>query len=349
MSSLAETMKVAVYYNNKTVRVEERSVPEIGPGDLLVKTEACGLCGGETMEWYLAPRAPKVLGHEPTGVVVKAGSKNTRFKEGDRVFVHHHVGCMSCHHCNRGNFTLCEQYQKTNIHPGGFAEYFQVPEENVAFDTYILPDNVSFEEGSIIEPMACCLKGFKNAQIHSGDTFAVVGAGFMGMCFVQLARLYPFSKIVVLDFSDWRLEKALSLGATHAINPLKQNAVDVLKELNNGYLADMVVLTVPSTKAWDSAFDLCEKGAFFHCNAPAEPGQMVPFNANRMYFREITVNSSYSASHIETQAVLDLLVDKRVNARSMITHRFGLDGVADAIQLLLKSGESLKSLIIPSL
>lgn len=342
-------MKVAVYYNNQSVQVEERPIPEIGPGELLVKSEACGLCGGETMEWYLAPRAPKVLGHEPTGVVVAVGEGQNHFKVGDRIFTHHHVGCMSCHHCKRGNFTLCEQFNKTNLYPGGFAEYFRVPAENARFDTYVLPESLSFDDGTIIEPMACCLKGFKHASVHPGDTFAVVGAGFMGMCFVQLARLYPFSKIVALDLNDWRLEKALQMGATHAINPLKQNAVETLKDLNQGYLADMVVLTAPSAKAWESALALCEKGAFFHYNAPTEPGQPVGLNTNELYFREITINSAYSTSHLETEAVMELLVDNRVDAQALITHHFGLGHVAEAIQLLLKGGESLKSVIVPSL
>ncbi len=347
MISQKDTMRVAVYYNNQVIKVEERPIPEIGPGELLVKTEACGLCGGETMEWYLAPRAPKILGHEPTGTVVKVGSGQTAFKVGDRVSVHHHVACMSCHQCNRGNYSLCEHFGKTNIHPGGFAEYFSVPEENARLDTYVLPDNVSFEEGTIVEPMACCLKGFKHAEIHPGDTIAVVGSGFMGMCFIQLAQLYPFARIVALDLNDWRLEKARTFGATHTINPQKEDAETALREINQGRLADMVVLTVPSGKVWGTALALCEKGAFFHYNAPVAPEDVVQLNPNQMYFKEITINSSYSATQIETRAVLDLLEAKRVDAQSLITHRFGLDNVADAIQLLLKGGESLKSLIIP--
>lgn len=349
MSLTNNKMQVAVYYNNMTVQVEERPIPDIGPGELLIYTEACGLCGGETMEWYLAPRAPKILGHEPTGVVVKVGRGVKKFKEGDRVFVHHHVACMSCHFCNRGYFTMCEHFGKTHIDPGGFAEYFRVPEENAQLDTYVLPDNVSFEDGTIIEPMACVLKGFKTAHIHPGDTIAVVGTGFMGMCFIQLARLHPFARIFALDLNDWRLSMASILGATHTINPEKQEAVETLKSLNNGRLADMVVVTASSVSAWESALALCEKGATFHYNAPTPPGEKVSIDTNQLYFREVTINSAFSASHIETKAVVELLANKRVDAQAMITHRFGLNRVVDAIQLLLQGGESLKSLILPSM
>lgn len=347
MDSHSEKMKVAVYYNNRTVLVEERPIPDVGPGEILVKTVACGLCGGETMEWYLAPRAPKVLGHEPVGIVAKVGSGVKRFKEGDRVFVHHHVACMSCHFCNRGYYTMCEHFSQTNIFPGGFAEYFKVPAENAQLDAYILPDEVSFEEGTMIEPLGCALRGFMNTHIHPGDTIAIIGVGFMGMGFVKLAQLFPFSRIIALDLNDWRLEQSTLHGATNTIHPLKVNPVEAIKDINNGHLADMVVVTSPSIKAWMMGLELCEKGASFHYNAPPPPGELANLSLNDLYFREIKIYSTYSASHVQTRAILDLLRTKRLDARDLITHRFGLEGVVEAIDLLLRGGESFKSLIIP--
>jgi L-iditol 2-dehydrogenase len=345
--SIPKTMKAAVYYSNSDVRVEPREVPEIGPGELLVKVEACGLCGGETMEWYLAPRAPKILGHEPTGYVAKVGPGVTGFKEGDRVFVHHHVGCLSCHFCNRGHFSLCENFRKSNIHPGGFTEYFRVPPDLTSLDTLLLPDEISFEVGTVIEPVACALKGVRMAGIQPGDTVAIVGSGFMGLSYLQLAAVFSAGKIFALDFSDWRLEKARSLGATHTINPLNENPLEKLRDLNEGRLADVVILCAPAIKAWDSALQLCEKGATLHITAPPPPDDRIEVNPNELYFKEITLNGSYSATHLDTRAVLDLLVANRINAEEMITHRFGLDGVVEAIQLILSGGKSLKSIILP--
>ena len=161
MVNIPKTMKAVIYYNNHDVRLEERPVPEIGPGELLVKVEACGLCGSELTEYYMIPRAPLVMGHEPSGTVVKVGQGVTKFKLGDRVTVHHHVGCMSCHQCQRGNFSLCENFRKSRIDPGGMCEYFRVPTENARFDTLILPDNVSFETGTLVEPIACTMRGVK--------------------------------------------------------------------------------------------------------------------------------------------------------------------------------------------
>lgn len=347
MSSAQDTMRVAVYYNNQTVLVEESPVPQVGAGELLVKTVACGLCGGEAMEWYLAPRAPKVLGHEPVGIVVDVGQGVTKFKKGDRVFVHHHVACMSCHFCNRGYFSMCERFSQTRIVPGGFAEYFKVSAENADLDTYILPEEVSFEEGTMIEPLACALRGFMDIKVHPGDTVAIVGVGFMGMGFVKLSQLFPFARIVALDLNDWRLEQARRHGATHGINPNRESPVDVLRDLNRGRLADMVIVTSPSAKAWVMALELCEKGGKFHYNAPPPPDELIRLSYNELYFREIKIYSTYSASHIETRAILDLMTTKRLDTSGLITHRFGLDNVAEAIALLLQGGESLKSLIIP--
>jgi L-iditol 2-dehydrogenase len=343
------TMRVAVYYNNRDVRVEERPVPVIGPGELLVKVEACGLCGGETMEWYLQPRAPKVLGHEPTGIVAQLGPAVDGFKEGDRVFVHHHVPCMTCHHCLRGHFTMCVHYGQTNIDPGGFAEYFRVPAENVRYDTLLLPDRVSFEAGTLIEPLGCVLKGLKVAGIQPGDTVAIIGVGFMGMGFIQLTRLWGAGRIFALDFSDWRLNKALELGADHAINPQNEDALGKLHDLNNGYGADSVIVTAPSLSAVELGLSLAGKGATLHVNAPPPPDAIWRIHATDLYFREVTLTFSYSATHIETRQVLTYLTTGRIAESDLITHRFGLDGVAKAIELLLAAGESLKSVIIPSL
>jgi len=341
-------MRVAMYYKNDDVRIEEQPIPEIGPGEMLVQTVACGLCGGETMEWYLASRAPKVLGHEPTGIVAAVGAGVEQFKPGDRVHVHHHVGCMSCHFCNRGRYTLCESFSKSNLDPGGFAEYFRVPADLVRFDTLKLPPNVSFETGTIIEPMACTLKGVRQTPLHPGDTVAVIGLGFMGMCYLELLALEPAGKIFVLDFSDWRLEKALTLGATHAINPASEDAAEKLRELNSGLGADAVFVTAPTLKAWESGLALVERGGQLHLGAPPPPGEIWALDSNELYFSEVQINSTYSANHLDTRAVLDLLEAGRVNAEALITHRFGLDGVADAIQLLLGAGSSLKSLIYPA-
>ena len=341
-------MRVAVYYRNTDIRVEERLVPRSTPGEVLVKTEACGLCGGEAMEWYLAPRAPKILGHEPAGVIVEVGEDVTDFAVGDRVFAHHHVPCNYCRECQRGTPTYCSTYSKTNLDPGGFADYFRVPAENVP-EMLKLPEHVSFEEAAVIEPMSDCLYGIQKIPVVSGDTIAVQGVGFMGLCFVQLARLYPYARIVALDFSDWRLERALEMGATHVINPTRDDAAEVLRTVNEGRLADAVVSTAPSARAWEAALGLVGKGGTLHVNAPPHPDERVTVDSNNLYFSGVTINNGYSSTKAETNAVLQFIGSGRVDAKALITHRFGFDGAMEGIDLIVKAGESIKSVIIPSL
>jgi L-iditol 2-dehydrogenase len=349
IESVPKNMKVAVYYSNDDVRLHTTPVPKINQDEILVKTEACGLCGGETMEWYLKPRAPKVLGHEITGTIAKIGEGVSKFAVGDRVVLHHHVSCMSCHSCLRGNYTLCEQYSNLAIDPGGQAEYVRVLAPVVEHDTFLLPDHISFKAGVAVEPLGCVMNGIRKVRIHPGDTIAILGVGFMGIGFTALCSIWPVSKIVVLDFNDWRLNKAREFGATHTINPKKEDPHDALRALNQGRLADVLFFTAPNIKAWELGLSLVEKGGTFHTNAPPHPDDFAKVNPSEFFFKEITLNAAYSASHIDTRAVLDLMIDKRFDAEAMITHQFGLDQVSDAIKLMLEGGESLKPVILPSL
>ena len=343
-------MKAAVYYNNKDVRLEDYPDPVIGPGELKVKIDSCGLCGGDTMEWYLVHKAPIVLGHEPTGVVTEVGQGVTKFKPGDRVFVHHHVACMSCHHCRRGYFTMCEKFTQTHIYPGAFAEYVRVPADNVQHDVHLLPDSISLEEGTLIEPMACVVKAIKIADIQPGDTVAVVGSGFMGLGFIQLVRIWGAGKVVAFDFNDWRLARGRELGADHMINSAKVDGLEALKEANQGRGADVVIVTPNSVKAIEFGLKIADKGATVLFFAPPHPDETLTLHpTSDLFFREITLKTTYSCNHIDTAQALRFIANGRINAKAMITHRFGLDRVADGIALAQEAGQSIKSIIKPAL
>jgi L-iditol 2-dehydrogenase len=343
-------VKAAVYYNNLDVRLEDYPDPVIEPGELKIKVDACGLCGGDTMEWYLAHKAPLVLGHEPTGVVVEVGQGISKFKPGDRVFVHHHVACMSCHYCRRGYFTMCEKFTQTHIYPGAFAEYVRVPAENVEHDVHILPDSISAEEGTLVEPMACVVKGIKIARIQPGDTVAVVGSGFMGLGFIQLARVWGAGKVVAFDLNDWRLARGLELGADFAINSAEVDGPEALKEINEGRGADSVIVTPNNIKAIDFGLRIAGKGATVLLFAPPHPDEVLSLHpTSDLFFREITLTATYSCSHIDTAQALGFISGGRINAQAMISHRFGLDRVADGIALVRDAGQSIKVLIKPAL
>ena len=152
-------MKVAVYYRNDDIRIEERPIPSISPDEILVKMKACGICGTDVMEWYRIKKAPRILGHEMTGEIIDIGNNVEGFRKGDRVFVSHHVPCYRCHHCLQGKYTACESLHSGNYDPGGFSEFIRVPENNVRYGTFLLPDGLTYEDGAMIEPLACAIAG----------------------------------------------------------------------------------------------------------------------------------------------------------------------------------------------
>ena len=342
---MSNMMKAAVQYAIDDIRLEQRPVPEIGPGELLLKTLACGLCGGETMAWY--KKEPTVLGHEPAGEIVEVGAGVTDYKIGDRVFVNHHVGRIDSHWSRRGHFTRDPFYKTMRLDPGGVCEYFRVTAQHVAMDTHKLPQNISNEEAVTIEPWSCVLSGLKVCHIQPGDTVAVVGAGFMGQGFVHLAPLFGAGKVVALDFSDWRLERARHLGATHIINPKKENAVDAMRALNHGRLADTVIVIAPFASAWEQALSLTEVGGCLHLGAPMPPGETWSRDGNAAYFDQITVTSRYSSDHTDTYSYIRLLEAKRINAADAISHRFGIEDSAEAFRLLVEAERSLKIIVYP--
>lgn len=343
---MSNMMKAAVYHALDDIRLEQRPVPEIGPGELLLKTLACGLCGGETMAWYKKAQ-PKVLGHEPVGEVVEVGAGVTEFKRGDRVFINHHVGRVNSHWSRRGHFTRDPFYSQMKLDPGGVCEYYRVTAQHLAMDAHILPDSISTEAAITIEPWSCVLSGLKVCNIQPGDTVAVVGAGFMGQGFVHMAPLFGAGKVIALDFSDWRLEKAREFGATHTINPKKEDAVEALRKANNGRLADTVIVIAPFPQAWKQAMDLVEVGGCLHLGAPLPPETDWVQNGHKAYFDQITVTSRYSSDHTDTYSYIRLLEAGRINADAAISHRFDIEDSAEAFRLLVEAEKSLKIVVYP--
>src|ERR1035437_3943944 len=181
-------MRVAKWYNNRDVRVEEITVPKIGPGELLLKVEASGICGSDIMEWYRLDRSPLILGHEIGGSIEAVGEGVTRYKVGDRVTAAHHVPCNTCHDCRSGNHTVCETLRRTNFDPGGFAEFLRLPALNVDRGVFLLPGKMSYDEATFIEPLACVLRGQSRAQMKPGKSVIVVGCGIAGLLHIMLAH-----------------------------------------------------------------------------------------------------------------------------------------------------------------
>ncbi|MGC9345712.1 MAG: zinc-dependent dehydrogenase, partial [Candidatus Bathyarchaeales archaeon] len=317
-------MKAAMYYSQKDIRIEEIPIPEIGEDAVLVEMKACGICGSDLMDWYLKSRAPLILGHEPAGIIAKKGSKVKGFSVGDGVFVHHHVACLTCHYCMHGNYTLCEQFHGTNIEPGGFAEYFKVPALNLQIDTLKIPENVSFEEATFIEPVGCCLRALKKCKVQTGDSVAIIGAGTTGIIHTVLSKIFGAAKTIVSDLIDYRLSMAKKFGADIVVNPENEDLTDVVKAETDGRGVDLAIVTAPNLEAYKTSVNICRKGGKLCVFAPVQPGKYLQLSLKELFFSEIQIIPSYSTSHLETRTALDLIKSGRINVKDLITHRFRL-------------------------
>src|SRR5215831_2786845 len=207
------------YHSNDDIRVVELPVPKIGPGELLVQLRACGICASDVMEWYMRPRAPIYPGHEPVGTIAAVGEGVEQFVIGQRVFIHHHVPCMVCHYCQRGSFSQCPTFRATRLYPGGLAEYIRVPALNVQLDVLPLPDELSIEDATLIEPLACCVRGINRSAIRPGDSVLVLGAGSNGLMLAQLAQQRGAVRVIIVDPIAYRRQRALDAGIDFVLEP----------------------------------------------------------------------------------------------------------------------------------
>jgi len=339
-------MRVAMYYNNRDVRLEEMPQPEVGAGEILVKVIASGVCGSDVMEWYRIKKAPCVLGHEITGEIVDAGQGVEQYKVGDRVFVSHHVPCNTCRYCLSGNHTVCETLHTTNFDPGGFAEYIRVPQINVDRGTFVLPDEMSFDEGVFVEPLACVLRGQRVAHFRPGQSVLILGSGISGLLHLMLARAQGAGRIVTTDISKYRLNAAKEFGADAVIDG-REDVPARLRELNRGRGAELVIVCAGALSAFMQALDCVDRAGTILCFAPTDPGVELPVPVNDFWRNSITVLPSYGNSPYDAEAAIELIRAGRVPVKDMITHRLGLAETGEGFRLVTEARQSIKVIIEP--
>lgn len=339
-------MRVAVYYNNNDVRIEETPVPEINSGELLIKVMASGICGSDVMEWYRVKKAPIVLGHEIAGEIAETGKNVTKYKKGDRVFVSHHVPCNTCHYCLNGYHTACDTLHKTNYYPGGFSEYLRVPEINVDRGVYILPDEISYDEGTFIEPLACVLRGQRLAALKPGQTVMIIGSGISGLLHIEVARALGAGRVFATDISEYRLTEAERHGAYAAINA-REDIAGRLLHLNNNRLADLVIVCAGSLSASSEAIKCVDRGGAVLFFAVPEPEVMVPVPMNSLWRNEIKLMTSYGAGPSDIETAISIIRNRRVTLNEMITHKLPFADIGRGFRLVADAKESIKVIIEP--
>ncbi len=312
-----------MYYSNNDVRLEEMPTPQIGPGELLLKVAASGICGSDVMEWYRRDKVPLVLGHEVAGEVVEVGDGVEKFKAGDRVAATHHVPCNTCHYCLSGHHTVCETLLKgTHFEPGGFAEYVRVPAINVDRGVFHIPEGVTYEEASFMEPLACVLRGQRNARLRPGQTVLVLGSGISGLLHVGLARALGAGLVVAADTISFRLKKAEKMGADLALHA-DDKIPDRLRQANDGRLADLVIICFDGFIPL--ALNAMEKGGTVLFFAGAAEGATLPATINDLFWRtEVTLTSTYAGAPFDCRTALKLIREGGIHVLETVTHRLGM-------------------------
>jgi L-iditol 2-dehydrogenase len=326
-------MIVAKYYNNNDIRLEELPIPKIGPGEILVKVHASGICGTDVMEWYRIQKAPRILGHEIAGKIVE--SQSDRYQPGQRVFVSHHVPCNTCKYCLAGHHTACDTLHSGNYDPGGYSEYVRVPKINVDYGVYVLPDQVSYLEGTMIEPLACGVRGLGLIDIRAHHTVLILGCGISGILNIQLAKLTG-ARVIATDINEYRLKKAKKFGA----DEVRHAAQDL------NLKAERVIVCTGAYAAVEQAFRSIDKKGiilFF-----AIPNKDIAIPIPDFWRNELTVTSSYGAAPVDLEKALQLIADKKINVQDTITHTLPLKQIQAGFNIVAEARESLKVVLEPN-
>lgn len=339
-------MRVAMYYNNRDVRLEELPKPKIGPGEILVKVISSGICGSDVLEWYRIKKAPRVLGHEIAGEIVEVGKGVEEYKVGERVFVSHHIPCNTCHYCLNGYHTACETLHTTNYDPGGFAEYIRVPQLNVDRGVFVLPDEMSFEDGVFVEPLACVIRGQRIVQLKPGQSVLILGSGISGLLHLLLARAVGAGRIITTDISEYRMEAARRFGAD-AVIPATEDVPARVCQINDGRPVDLVIVCTGALSAFNQALQSVDRGGTILCFATTTPDVNLSVPINEFWRNEIKLMPSYGNAPLDAAIAIELIRADRLPVRDMITHRLGLEETASGFQLVAEAKESIKVIIEP--
>jgi L-iditol 2-dehydrogenase len=325
-------MLVAKYYNNNDIRLEHLPIPKIGPGEILVKVRASGICGTDVMEWYRIQKAPRILGHEIAGEIVE--SQSDKYHPGARVFVSHHVPCNECKYCQDDNQTACDTLHQGNYDPGGYSEYVRVPKINVDCGVLVLPPQVSYAEGTMIEPLACGVRGLGLIDIRPHHTVLILGCGVSGILNIQLAKLRG-ARVVATDINGYRLNKAKEFGADAAIH--------ANQDLN--LKADRVIICTGAYAAVQQAFQCVDKKGIILLFAI--PNRDIAIPIPDFWRNELTVTSSYGAAPVDLEVALALIAQKKINVKDTITHILPLEQIQTAFKIVIEARESLKVVLEP--
>lgn len=349
-------MKAQVFRGVNHLSYEELPLPEVGPDEVLVQVKVVGLCQSDIKKIrYPLYEPPRIFGHETAGVIAAVGETVKTWQPGQRVVVMHHIPCMRCDYCLNENYSMCHVYKTVTTTAGftpsggGFSDYVKVPGHIVENGGLIpIPDDISFDQASFVEPTNCCLKAVKKAQIAPGQTVLITGAGPIGLMFIMLVKYFG-AKAIATDLIPARIEKAKQVGAQAAFHARDPELVSKIQAMTKGLGVDVSLLAVPSDKAFFQALDCTRKGGKILFFAEFPDQVEIPLNPNVLYQREIDLMGSYSSSYRVQALATDIVFNRRIDVDALISDRYPLEKLDQAVnQAVAPTPETYKILIYPT-
>lgn len=339
-------MKTATV-KDSSISIDETLPPALNNGDILVQMQACGICGSDLEKVFGQYGSVSMrLGHEPAGIIIDVGSDVKKFQKGDRVFTHHHVPCYSCSLCKHGNETMCKKYSQTNLQPCGLSEEYVVPGWNVAHGGVLkLSNSTTFEEATMIEPLACCIRSWNKCNYTEGDSVAIFGVGPTGIMHVMLAQIKKFSKIFCFDVNDFRLDFAQNMGVSYTENSTNSNRFQNVLDKTDGLGVDIAIVATSSLVALGDALEMVRKGGTVMMFGVPSKNAKIDLDMCKVYSKEITLVTSYAASDADTLEALHLIESKKIDIKKLITHKYSILDSQKAFEHA-KSGENAMKIII---
>lgn len=346
-------MKAARFHAPGKIRIEDVNIPQIGSEEILVKVKVALTCGTDVKMYKRGhPKVipPITMGHEFSGTVEETGQKvANKFRIGDRVAVANSAPCNNCFFCKTGKPNLCEHLLETLIGfsvDGAYAEYIRVPALIVRQNTYVMPENISFEEAALLEPLACAINGIDAANIGLGDTVLIFGSGPIGLIHLQLAKLKGASKVIVTDLQAERLKIAGKLGADVVIDASKEDQLSRVKEITGGLGADKVIEAVGLPQTWELAFQMTRKAGttLFFGGCPS--GAQVSLDTERIHYEDLTIKGIFHHTPVSVLKAFKLISSGRFIGKPLITEEMSLSELENALTKMGR-GECVKIAIKP--
>ncbi len=343
-------MKAAMYYDIGDVRYEETDIPEIGPGELLVKVGTALTCGTDVKTYkrghpILIKHTPALFGHEYAGTIEEVGEGVKDFESGMRVVATNSAPCGDCFFCKRDMPNLCASLKDSLVN-GAFAEYIRVPAPVVRWNTHQIPESLAFRDAALTEPLACVVHGIEESNIKLGDTVAVIGAGPIGQMLIMLAKKHGASTVIAADLAELRRDIAKKAGADIIIDPSKENPVERVKQETSGFGADVVIEAVGIPQTWEQAVEMTRDAGTTVLFGGAASGTKFEVDTVRFHYGQLTIKGVFHLKPRHVDQALKLIIAGDVNTELLISHEMKLERIREALELM-NEGQSMKVAITP--